>query len=365
MELNLDVSTLAQLVGAPMPEGLQPRVIKKIASLETAGPEDIAVVIDRGEASVFGAVSTEKIKQSGAGLILASTCVVPEKNFLVVNDVLAAFEKLVAAREQAFCDKHHYDARYPHAQVSTQAQVADDVSVAAGVYVGPYACVAQGAILGMHSVVDKGAVVGAGVCLYPGARILERCVVGDYSIIHANAVIGSDGFGYQVTKLGLRKIPQVGIVRIGKYVEIGAQCAIDRASFDETIIGDGVKLDNMVHVAHNVVIGASTAILAQTGIAGSVKIGVGCQIGGQVAIKDNLVIGNGVKIVSKSAVMENLADGAVVAGIPAVPFTQWKRMAVAFSKLPELAKMAHEFKAFTTAGTFKKHWWQRLFGGGK
>ena len=147
-----------------------------------------------------------------------------------------------------------------------------------------------------------------------------------------------------MTKQGLQKIPQIGIVSIGMWVEIGANCTIDRASFDKTIIGNGVKLDNSVHIAHNVIVGDGTAILAQTGIAGSTKIGIGCQIGGQVAIKNDIVIGNGVKIVSKSAVAHSLKNGETVSGFPAVPFMQWKRSQALINRLPEFAKMAYEIK---------------------
>ena len=132
------------------------------------------------------------------------------------------------------------------------------------------------------------------------------------------------------------------IVQIGSNVEIGICTAITRASFDKTIIGDGCKIDNLVQIAHNVIIGSHTAILAQTGIAGGVQIGIGCQIGGQVAIKDHLKIGNGAKIVSKSGVMKDVKAGEVVAGIPALPFSEWKRSSVLFSMLPGyLKKIRH------------------------
>jgi UDP-3-O-[3-hydroxymyristoyl] glucosamine N-acyltransferase len=148
---------------------------------------------------------------------------------------------------------------------------------------------------------------------------------------------------------GLRKVPHVGIVRIGKHVEIGANTTIDRSEFGETVVGDGVKIDNCVHIAHNVKIGPGSAILAHTGVAGSVEIGTGCQIGGQVAIKDHIKIGDGAKIVSKSAVMRDVAPKAVVCGIPSMPFSQWKRVMVVLARLPEYVK------AFKKK---KKPWWR-------
>ena len=169
--------------------------------------------------------------------------------------------------------------------------------------------------------------------------------------------IGSDGFGYKVTKAGMQKIPHTGVVTVGRGVEIGANCSIDRALFDATVIGDGVKIDNNVHVAHNVIIGSGSAILAQTGIAGSAVIGMGCQIGGQVAIKNNVRIGNFAKVVSKSGVLNDIKDGETVAGIPAIPFGQWKRFVVASQKLPEMIKLGKELTSLVTlkrAGLFAK-----------
>jgi UDP-3-O-[3-hydroxymyristoyl] glucosamine N-acyltransferase len=136
----------------------------------------------------------------------------------------------------------------------------------------------------------------------------------------------------------LRKIPQIGIVRVGAHVELGANVTIDRAAFDETVIDDGAKLDNLVSIAHNVTVGKSSAILAQSCIGGSTRTGAGCLIGAQVAISDNMIIGNRAKIVSKSGIMENVGDGQVVAGAPAVSFTEWKRIQVILRQLPTMVR---------------------------
>ncbi|MCB9492762.1 MAG: UDP-3-O-(3-hydroxymyristoyl)glucosamine N-acyltransferase [Epsilonproteobacteria bacterium] len=300
-------------------------VIERIASLEHAGPQDLAIVLDRGDNSVFDAVSKEKIEQCKAGAILASSPIVPNKPYILVGDVLDAFEKIIYTAQQQPTDKAQID---PTATVDAHAVVANGATVGAH------------AQLHAHTFVGKHAIIGKGVILAPGAKVLDGCTVGDGSIIHAGAIIGSDGFGYQVNATGMRKIPQIGNVHIGKGVEIGANCTIDRGSFNSTVIGDGVKLDNLVHIAHNVHIGPCTAILALTGIAGSAKIGAGCQIGGQVAIKNDITIGNKVKIVSKSAVLKDVADGQTIAGIPAIPFLTWKRLNVFVSRLPELFKQA-------------------------
>jgi UDP-3-O-[3-hydroxymyristoyl] glucosamine N-acyltransferase len=336
MNLNIDLKTIIGVIGVTDCHIDAPITINRIASLENAGPNDIAVILDRGDQSVFGAVQIEKIKKSNAGFLITSSPVVEGKKYLVVKDELLAFSKLVDFAEKTERDNEQ----------KVTAVIDPSAFVHASAVVEDGAVIGKDAVIGAQVFVGRHAVIGAGVVLYPGAKILDRCIVGDYSIIHAGAVIGSDGFGYKVTKHGMLKIPQIGIVRIGKQSEIGANCTIDRASFDETIIGNGVKLDNNVHIAHNVKIGDACAILAHTGIAGSTSLGVGCQIGGLVAIKDNLVLGNGVKVVSKSGVMNNLEDGVTVAGVPAVPFIQWKRSVVAMGKLPEIVKQADKLKSF-------------------
>lgn len=321
-------------------------VIHRIASLQNAGPHDLAIVLDRGDASVFDAVSKEAITQSAAGVLLADHEVVSGKKYILVSDALAAFTALAELFEQ---------------QGNASLQ---EPRVGSNVTIHPSAVIEQGATIGDGTIicaqvfVGKNCTIGSNVLLHPGVKVLDRCVIGNNVIIQSGAVIGSDGFGYQVSKTGLKKIPQIGIVRIGSNVEIGANCMIDRASFDETVIGDGVKMDNGIHLAHNVKVGAYSAILAQTGIAGSVQIGIGCQIGGQVAIKDNVKIGNGVKIVSKSGVMQDLKDNEIVAGIPAIPFSQWKRLTVSLQKVPDALKAFGNFQALAGA---KKSWWQRFF----
>ncbi|MBM3893264.1 UDP-3-O-(3-hydroxymyristoyl)glucosamine N-acyltransferase [Candidatus Dependentiae bacterium] len=345
MNISLPLHTiLAVLPDVKACTADQSLVLQAITSLENAGVTDLAIVLDRGDASVFDPVSLKAVENSCAGAVLAG-CDIPGKPTIVVADVVKAYDALTTYIIQ----QCHYDA----ATIAPSATVHPSAVIDAGVVIGNNAVVHPLAYIG------RGAVIGNGAIIHPGAKILSRCLVGDGSIIHANAVIGSDGFGYQVSSQGLRKLTHIGIVRIGKGVEIGASCMIDRAMFNETRIGDGTKIDNGVHIAHNVSIGASCAILAQTGIAGSVVIGNGCQIGGQVAIKDHVTIGDGAKIVSKSAVMHNIAAGETVCGIPAIPFTQWKRISVSLTKLPELIKLAKQYAAPVTTA---KAWWQRFFG---
>lgn len=353
MEVNLKLSKILEIVDGASSSVDSSFLIKNIKSLESAGPNDLAVIIDRGDASVFDAISLDKIKNSKAAVLLSSTPDVPNKNYIIVKDSVAAFSKLTEYLYKIEQDK-----------IESEKKQTPEISPEA--FIDPTAVICAGAKIGAKSVIKaqvfigQNCIIGCGVLIHPGAKILDKCIVGDGSIIHSGAIIGSDGFGYTVTKQGMRKIPQIGIVRIGRMVEIGANCTIDRASFDETVIGDGVKMDNLVHIAHNVKIGAATAILAQTGIAGSVQIGIGCQIGGQVGIKNDTKIGNGVKIASKSAVMNDLEDGQTVCGIPAIQFTKWKRNHVLLQHLPEFAKFVSNAQK-----VMKKHessWVAKLWG---
>jgi len=357
MQLNITIGKIKKIIEGECSLD-DSFLVKNIASLESAQECDVAVLFDRGDRSVFGTVAAEKIKNSNAGLFLAKNEVVAGKNYFITQDPLGAYHKILA-----FLQSQQQNVKN---LIDQTAVVSEKAIFQDGVSIEPYAVIQDGAqigknsFIGAHAYIGKNVTLGNNVKIYPGARVLDRCIVGDHSIIHSGAVVGSDGFGYSVTKTGLRKIPQVGIVRIGAYVEIGANSCIDRATFDQTVIGNGVKIDNFVHISHNVHVGDHTAILAQTIVAGSVKIGIGCQIGGHVAIKDNLTIGNGAKIVSKSAVMRNVEDGKVMCGVPSVPFSDWKRMSVILYKLPDIFKEFKKIKTFLEKR--RKGFWGRFFG---
>jgi UDP-3-O-[3-hydroxymyristoyl] glucosamine N-acyltransferase len=348
MELNLSLCQLqSALNNISFCNGDGSFMIHRLSSLQNAGSQDIAIVLDRGDASVFDPISDEAVKKSQAGLLIVPRPLGSDRMHIVVPDTLTAFDEIVAYVQEL--RTHNLSAP----QIAATAMVHASAVIAAGTVIGEHAQI------GAHVFIGKNCRIGNHVTLLPGVKILDDCIIGEATSIDPGAVIGSDGFGYQVSKTGLRKIPQVGIVRIGSGVEIGANCTIDRAAFDETFVGDGVKVDNNVHIAHNVKVGAHTIILALTGIAGSVEIGQGCQIGGQVAIRDHLHIGNGAKIVSKSAVINPVRDGETVAGIPAMPFNQWKRLMVCLNKLPDIVKKIDGRRTTFVGAT--RSWIKRLW----
>jgi len=351
MQINLNLSQIKHIIGAEIGSD-DSFLVKNITSLENAQESDLAVVLDRGSDSVFSPVALDKIKNSKAGIILSEKEFVEGKKYLLTQDSLIAFSKIID-----FVNKNSNNNLQ---KISAQTFIDDKTQIHDTVIVGPYSVILDNSKIDENSIIESNVFIGKNVTIgknsfiYSGARILDGSIIGNNCIIHANAVIGSDGFGYNVSKTGLNKIPQIGIVKIGNNVEIGACATIDRASFEATIISDGCKIDNQVHIAHNVIIGPHTVILAQTGIAGSVQIGFGCQIGGQVAIRDHIKIGNNVKIVSTSGVMNNVVDNETVAGIPAVKFSEWKRLIVIFAKLPEYLKI---FKERDKKRTF----WSKFF----
>ena len=324
---------------------------ENVRSIELAGEQDIAFVFDPEDNSVFPQLSLDKIKNSKAGMIIASRPWVDGKNYIIVDDPISALHKIASFKNHCHSDVETIPRIHPSSVIASNAKVSDTATIGANVVIESGVTVGDRSVVGPNSFIGRNTTIGESTVIYPHVSILYGTIVGSHTIIHAGAVIGSDGFGYRVMKSGLRKEPQVGIVRIGNNVEIGANTAIDRATFEETVISDGVKIDNHVQIAHNVHIGQGTAILALTGIAGGVRIGKACQIGGLVAIRDHVVIEDRVKIVSKSGVMNSLKDGEVVAGIPSMPFGKWKRLVVTLLKLHELEKEIR--------GSRNESWWKK------
>lgn len=208
----------------------------------------------------------------------------------------------------------------------------------------PGSFVSEGAIIGkncniMSNVfVGRNVSIGNGVTIYPNATVYDNSIIGNNCIIHAGSVIGSDGFGYARDKNGYEKIIHLGYVILEDDVELGANVTVDRGVIDFTRIGKGTKIDNLVQIAHNVIIGSNCAIAAQTGIAGSSTIGDNVTIGGQAGIAGHISVGNGVMIAAQSGVAHNIKDNEIISGSPAFPIKDWRSSVALFKKLPELFK---------------------------
>ncbi len=232
-----------------------------------------------------------------------------------------------------------------------QVFVHEESTVGEGSYIGPFSSIAKGAHLGGNCTlyanvyIGENVKIGHQVVLHPGVKIYKNCVIGNNVIIHANAVIGSDGFGYSKSNEGsYQKIDQIGNVIIGNDVEIGANACIDRAVMGSTVIGDGVKLDNLVQVAHNVIIDDHTAIAAQAGIAGSTKIGKCVMIGGQAGISGHINISDGVQIQAQSGISKNLKQNSKWYGTPAIEYTNYLKSYAVYKNLPNMAKKLRDIE---------------------
>ena len=205
--------------------------------------------------------------------------------------------------------------------IQEEVEIADDVKIYPQSYIG------------------SNVTIGAGTIIFSGVKILEDSIIGENCVIHSGAVIGSDGFGFAPQKNGdYKKIPQTGIVVLGDRVEVGSNSTIDRATLGVTSIGNGVKLDNQIQIAHNVEVGDNTVIAAQTGIAGSSKIGKNCVIGGQVGIAGHINIGDNVKIQGQSGVISSVKDNLTIQGTPAFSYNDYNKSYVYFKNLPNIVK---------------------------
>jgi UDP-3-O-[3-hydroxymyristoyl] glucosamine N-acyltransferase len=244
----------------------------------------------------------------------------------------------------------------PPAGVHPSAVVAESAQLGEGVSIGPNCTVEAGVVIGANTVLQANCVVayksviGAGCMLYPLVSVREFCRIGDRVIVHNGTVIGSDGFGYAVQEDGSRtKIPQIGIVVIEDDVEIGANVAIDRARFGKTRIGKGTKIDNLVQVAHNVVIGEHAVMCGQSGISGSTTVGARVIMAGQSGLAGHLEVGDGAIVGAQAGVMKDIAAKDFVIGSPAMSHLQTKKMIANMVTLPKLKEKVRQLEAEVAA----------------
>jgi UDP-3-O-[3-hydroxymyristoyl] glucosamine N-acyltransferase len=224
------------------------------------------------------------------------------------------------------------------AYVNQKAQLGDNVSIMPGAVVLEDAHIDDNSTIYPNCVIEEGAKVGKNTILYSGVILRERCIIGDDCIVHSGCVIGADGYGFYEKEGEIIKIPQIGKVVIGDRVEIGSNCCIDRATVGSTEVGNDTKLDNMVHIAHNVNIGEKCYIIAQTGISGSVEIGDRVTIAGQVGIADHVSIAAGTIIMAQSGIHNNIKKPDILFGTPARPVKEHHRIHASLKFLPDLLK---------------------------
>ena len=297
--------------------------------------------IEEGTSGALSFLSNPKytafIYETQSSIVLVNNDFVPER------EIKATLIKTPNAYESLAKLMMLYESAKPKKKgVSSMASVAGSATIGENVYIGPFVYIGENAIIGNNTIIEantsvgENATVGCDCILYNGVTIYHDCKVGNRCILHAGSVVGSDGFGFAPGATGYDKIPQIGIAILEDDVEIGANTCIDRATMGATIVKRGVKLDNMVQVAHNVVIDDHTVMAAQCGIAGSTKVGSWCMVGGQTGISGHIQIGNKVKVGGHSAISNSIKDEKAVMGYPAFDHTQFARASVIFKKLPEM-----------------------------
>lgn len=296
------------------------------------------------EEGIPGAISflsnpkyTHYIYDTQSSIVLVNKDFVPEREvkttLIRVDNAYESLAKLLNLYEMSKPKKTGVD---PLAYIAPTAKIGQNV------YIAPFACVADGAevgdntILHPHATVGTNAKVGSDCILYPHATVYHDCRVGNQCILHAGSVIGADGFGFAPSPEGYEKIPQIGIAILEDNVEVGANTCIDRATMGATIIRKGVKLDNLIQIAHNVEVGSHTVMASQVGIAGSTKVGEWCMFGGQTGLAGHIKIGNKVNLGAQSGVPGSIKDGQNLIGTPPMELKGYFKSSAVFKKLPDM-----------------------------
>jgi len=332
--MELTVAQLAERIGGDLVgDGLGQ--VSAVGPVEAAGVSDVTFVADDRHVAKLE-------KSRAAAVIVAKRIEGLAKPQLVVKNVDAALIEAL----NVFAPKLKAVA----GGVDPTAKVGDGVKIAEGISVGPGAVIEDGVEIGPNTVIDSGCKIGENSKVGRNCRldsnvvVYHNCRIGDHVIIQANSTIGSTGFGYSYIDGGHRLIPHNGGVIIEDFVEIGANCCVDRAKFGNTIIGAGTKVDNLVQIAHNVVIGKCCLIAGQVGIAGSCKLGDDVVLGGQVGLSDNITIGDGTMVAAQSGVAQSVQGGQQIFGRPAIERAEALRLIGLTRRLPKLVEQIRHLR---------------------
>lgn len=330
----MTLGQLADVIGARL-EGERDVEVSRVAGLDEAGPGDVTFLATASYAA--GVASTR-----ASAVILGAHGPEAPCAVLRVTDPYLAFARAAQVLSPP---------SVAPVGVHPSAVIAADVVLGEGVAVGPLAVIGAGAVIGAHTIVEAHAVIGAGTHIGPDCvihahvSIRERCRLGARVVLQNGAVIGADGYGFARRPDGTHeKIPQTAPVVIEDDVEIGANTTIDRPAVGETRIKAGAKIDNLVQIAHGVVIGARTLLAAQVGVAGSTAIGDDVMLGGQVGVAGHITVGDGVKATGQTGISNSIPAGMFVSGLPAIDNREWRKASVLVGRLPELRKQLLELE---------------------
>lgn len=323
--MEKSISEIAAIVGGQI-AGDGNVMISGIRPIGEAGGHDLSFIANVKYVKMLATT------QAGAVLVQPGTTA-DGKNLIFVKDPYAAFAKLMAV---FYPPDHGRTGVSADAYIEEGAQVSPEATVFPRCFISAGAKVDRGAVIYPGVFIGRQASIGEDSILYANVSIYAGCIIGKRVILHSGVVVGADGFGFAAPGAENAKIPQVGIVQIDDDVELGANTTVDRATMGKTWIGRNVKIDNLVQVAHNVVIGENSAIAAQTGISGSTTIGKSVMIGGQAGIVGHISIGDRCMIAAASGIPKNLPEGQVVGGTPALPLKEYLKVEICKTKLPAM-----------------------------
>ncbi len=323
----LTLAEIVDLTGASLAAGVEEtRLFRSVAPLALATATDVSFVADKKHLDAF--------KKSAAG-----ACFVPAALSEHAPPGMAVLISDHPQRDYAILARHMFPVHEDeHGGIAAGALVHPSARIGEETTIAPGAVIEAGVEIGRSCTIGPNAVIGAGVAMGHRCRIgaqvsLSHCLLGDRVIIHSGARLGEDGFGYVFSADGHQKIPQLGRVIVQDDVEIGANTTIDRGAADDTVIGEGTKIDNLVQIGHNCRIGRHCIIVSQVGLSGSVTVEDYAVLAGQVGIADHVTIGAGAQLAAKSGVMNDVPAGATYGGFPAQPVRNWHKQTVALRKL--------------------------------
>jgi UDP-3-O-[3-hydroxymyristoyl] glucosamine N-acyltransferase len=321
------------------------------------GNENISVnnlsKIEEGQPNTLSFLSNLKYEEylytTGASIVIVDKSFEPSKSIpktctlIKVESAQAAFAKLLEIYNQV---KRKKSGIHPSSYISDSATIGEEVYIGANCSIGDNVTIGNNVHVYPNSYIGDNVKIGDDCMFFAGVRVYSDCLIGKSCTLHSGVIIGGDGFGFVPNRNGnYSKVPQIGNAILEDHVEIGSNTTIDRATLGSTIIRKGVKLDNLIQVAHNVEIGENTVIAAQTGIAGSTKIGKNCMIGGQVGIVGHITIADEVKIAAQSGVGHAITEkGQILQGSPAFPIGDYKRSYVVYRGLPDLKRKVDELE---------------------
>lgn len=329
-------------------------VIAEFLKGELVGNPDVEVnnvsKIEDGQPGTLAFLANPKyekyIYETKASILLVNKDFIPEKKIkttlIKVDNAYESFASLLDLYQQGKPQK---------TGIRSLSSIHESATIGENVYVGEYSVIEQGAKIGNkvkiypQVYVGDGVEIGEGSILYPGVKVYEGSIIGKHCVFHSGTIIGADGFGFAPSANNdYKKIPQIGIVIIEDHVEIGANCCVDRATMGATVIHKGVKLDNLIQIAHNVEVGENTVMAAQAGVAGSAKIGKNNMLGGQVAVNGHITMGDNVKIGAQSGIISDVKDGEILQGSSAIPYRNFWKSHLIFSKLPEMRQQLNQLE---------------------